>query len=88
MALGSVEAVDAAGKGGQIFIGGVDGNTDALQAIQDGTMYVTCNSQPYNQGYGAVEAAVKVLKGEQLEDFYKTDSAIITKENVADFIGK
>ena len=88
MALGSVEAVDAAGKGGQILIGGVDGNTDALQAIQDGTMYVTCNSQPYNQGYGAVEAAVKVLKGEQLEDFYKTDSAIITKENVADFIGK
>ncbi len=86
MALGSVQAVDAAGKAKQILIGGVDGNDDALQAIQDETMYVTCNSQPYNQGYGAVEAAVKVLSGEKLEDFYKTDSAIITKDNVAEFI--
>lgn len=85
MACGVVEAIDAAGKNG-VLVGGVDANSDALQAIEAGTMYVTCNSQPVKQGYGAVEAAAKILKGEKVDEFYKTESMLVNKDNVDEFI--
>ena len=84
MALGAVEAVDAAGKTGQILIGGADGNADAIQAIVDGKMYTTAEANAHDQGYYAVEAAVNILKGEPAEDKL-IDSPVIDKENVAEF---
>lgn len=84
MALGVVEAVDAAGKTGQILIGGADGNADALQCILDGKMYATAEANAFDQAYYSVVAAVNVLKGQAAED-KMIDSPIIDKENVAEF---
>lgn len=84
MALGVVEAVDAAGKTGQILIGGADGNADALQCILDGKMYATAEANAFDQAYYSVVAAVNVLKGQTAED-KMIDSPIIDKENVAEF---
>lgn len=84
MALGVVEAVDAAGKTGQILIGGADGNADALQCILDGKMYATAEANAFDQAYYSVVAAVNVLKGQAAED-KMIDSPIIDKENVAKF---
>lgn len=84
MALGVVEAVDAAGKTGQILIGGADGNADALQCILDGKMYATAEANAFDQAYYSVVAAVNVLKGQEAED-KMIDSPIIDKENVAEF---
>jgi len=82
MAMGVVEAIDAAGKTGSILVTGVDANADARQAIKDGKMYATCDSQPYYQGYDSVMAAAKILRGEPVEDFYRTETKLITIENV------
>lgn len=84
MALGTVEAVDAAGKTGQILIGGADGNADALQAIIDGKMHTTAEANAHDQAYYSVVAAIGLLKGETAEDKL-IESPIITKENVAEF---
>ncbi|MGP1588281.1 MAG: sugar ABC transporter substrate-binding protein [Oribacterium sp.] len=84
MALGAVEAVDAAGKTGQVLIGGADGNADAIQAILDGKMYATAEANAHDQGYYGVDAAVKILKGEKAEDFF-IDSPIIDRNNAEEF---
>lgn len=84
MALGAVEAVDAAGKTGQILIGGADGNADAVQAILDGKMFTTAEANAHDQAYYSVEAAVKVLKGEAAGEKL-IESPIITKDNAEEY---
>lgn len=82
MALGAVEAVSSAGRAGRILIAGSDGNTDALQAIRDGKMALTCNTDPFNQGYQSVVAAVKVLKGEDMPALFRVSIKVIGKEDL------
>jgi ribose transport system substrate-binding protein len=86
MALGSVEAVSAAGLSDKILITGQDANADACTAIQNGSMYASSFGNPYMQGYTAVAAAVDILKGNEVKDFYQVETADVTKDNVADYI--
>lgn len=88
MALGAVQALKEANKLDQVFVGGIDGNKDAMAAIKEGTMEVTVYKNFYLQAYTAVEAAAKFLNGEKLEPLIKIDLAAITKDNVDDFISK
>ena len=88
MALGSVEAVDAAGKTGSILISGQDANDDACQAIRDGKIFVTSFGDPFMQGYTAVKAAVDVLNGIAVEDFYEVKTKIVDLSNVDTFKGE
>lgn len=82
MALGSVEAIASAGKTGEILVAGIDANADAREAIKEGKMALSCDSQPYNQGYEGVANAVKVLKGEKLDSFIKLDMKVVGKEDL------
>ena len=88
MALGAYEAVAQAGKTEQIIIAGTDGNADAIAAIKDGKLALTCDKDPYTQGYKAVEAAVKFLKGETLDPQILVEAKLVTIENVDEFIKK
>jgi ABC-type sugar transport system substrate-binding protein len=82
MALGAVEAVEAAGKRGKILIAGIDANADARQAIKDGKMVLSLDGDPYMQGYSAVEAAAKVLSGEKVDERIVTEMGVVTKETL------
>lgn len=82
MALGAVEAIASAGKTGQILVAGIDANADARQAIKDGKMALSCDSQPFNQGYQGVANAVKVLQGEKLDEFIKLEMKVVGKEDL------
>ena len=88
MALGVAEAVNAAGKTGEILISGVDGNDDTLVAIQEGSIYATCNSNPVDQGYYGVYEAAKYLATGEADEAYTIDTIVITADNVADFINE
>lgn len=81
MALGAVEAVDQAGKAGKILIAGINGSSGGVDAVKAGKMILTCNKNPYMQGYAGVEAAVKLLKGEKIDETILIDVELITKEN-------
>jgi ABC-type sugar transport system substrate-binding protein len=82
MSLGAVEAVESAGKRGKILIAGVDANADAQQAIKDDKMTLSLDAQPYMQGYSAVEAAAKILSGEEVDERIVTPMAVVTKETL------
>lgn len=88
MALGALKAVEEAGKLGKIFIGGIDGNKDALASIKDGKLNVTVYKNFWLQAYTATEAAAKFLNGEKLEPLIKIDLGIVTKDNVDEYLNK
>lgn len=69
MAMGAVEAVDQAGLTGKIIIAGLDANRDALEAIKEGKMTITCDKMGFDQEYVGVETAVKVLNNEPVKAF-------------------
>jgi D-allose transport system substrate-binding protein len=80
MALGAVEAVYAAGKGDQVTIIGVDGNSDAVKSINEGRLNASVAQLPYLVGKLAVENAKKALAGESVEADIAVPTLVLTKE--------
>lgn len=87
MAMGALEATEAAGRKDSIVIVGIDAITDAVQAVADGRLDATVFQDAAGQGAGALDVAVKCVK----EDLMKTEDVWIpfipvTTENVADYM--
>ena len=81
MALGAVEAIAAAKKTGQIAVVGFDALSEARDAIRQGSMVATVAQSPDRMGAMAVENAVKLLKGEQVQPEFVVPIKLVTKEN-------
>lgn len=80
MALGAVESVYAAGKGDQVTIIGVDGNSDAVKSIKDGRLDASVAQLPYLVGKQAVENVKKSLAGETIEADIAVPTLVLTRE--------
>jgi len=80
MALGAVEAAYAAGVGDDIVIVGVDGNSDAVESIQEGRLNASVAQLPYLVGAQAVEFASAVLAGEETPEFIQVPTLVLTQE--------
>ena len=86
MAIGALQAL---GKNEQkILIAGVDGTPDALQMIKNGKMVATVFQDAKGQGAGAVQTAVKLAKGEQVQKNVFIPYQLITKDNYTNFTSK
>ena len=69
MALGVVEACEAAGiEPGSILILGVDATADGCAAIENGEMAFTVYQSGKGQGSAAIDAAIKIARGESLKE--------------------
>ncbi|MDE0346943.1 MAG: substrate-binding domain-containing protein [Boseongicola sp.] len=77
MALGAVETVYAAGKGGDVIVIGVDGNSDAVKSIKAGRLNASVAQLPYLVGKQAVEM---VKAGGDYEDWIFVPTMVLTKE--------
>jgi ABC-type sugar transport system substrate-binding protein len=64
MALGAVEALFAAGRGGRVLVVGTDGNADAVRSIRAGRLNASVAQLPYLVGYQALENLAKVFQGQ------------------------
>jgi len=85
-ALGILAAVQAAGREDEMFITGVDGSPDGVQAILDGTaMAATSAQSPADIGRLGVEYGLKILNGEEVPDFIPVPVKLITIENAEGF---
>lgn len=78
MALGAVEAIQAAGK--DIIVVGFDGIEDAMNAVEAGDLTATIAQRPDLMGKEAIKAAEKILNGEELEDIIKVPLDLVTKK--------
>lgn len=80
MALGAVESVFAAGKGGDVVIIGVDGNSDAVKSIKDGRLTASVAQLPYLVGKQAVENVQASLSGEEVPERIDVPTLVLTQE--------
>jgi ribose transport system substrate-binding protein len=69
MALGAMEAIAAAGRSDEIMIVGFDAIDDAVEAVKEGEMAATVAQKPSLMGEMAVETAIKVANGEEVEEY-------------------
>ena len=80
MALGVQEAVNDSGL--DILVVGVDGIGEAYDSIKKGEMDATVDSFPFYKGQIAVEAALRILGGQELPRVIWTPQALIDSTNV------
>ena len=87
MAIGAIMAIQQAGiPPGQILVGGVDATPDALAELAKGTLAVTVFQNARGQARGAVEAAMKMVRGEKVERFVWIPFELVTRENYRSFL--
>jgi ribose transport system substrate-binding protein len=89
MALGAIQALEAAGMkpGTEVLIISVDGQKTALQAIIDGKMNVTIESNP-RFGPLAFATLEKFWAGEKLPPVVGIEDRIFDKTNAAQFLNE
>jgi len=89
MAIGAILALQQAGKGPKnLVIGGIDATQDALREMERGNLAVTVFQDPKAQGRGAVETAVKLTKGEQVDSFVWIPFQLVTRDNYKELLTK
>ncbi|TFZ41099.1 ribose ABC transporter substrate-binding protein RbsB [Soehngenia longivitae] len=77
MALGALEAIKASGR--DIIVVGFDATDDAVKAVEAGEMAATVAQQPGLMGEIAIETALKVMNGEQVEANIPVELQLVTK---------
>jgi len=85
MALGAIQAIEAAGKSGQIVVVGFDAIPDALAAIEQGKMAATIAQQPKVMGQTSVQIAKDIIDGKTVQASVPVEVTLVTKDNVAQF---
>ena len=89
MAIGAIQALKAAGRSmDSVVIGGVDATQDALAAMAAGDLDVTVFQDAAGQGKGAVDAALKLAKGEAVDQKVYIPFQLVTPDNLANFQAK
>lgn len=83
MALGAVEALDAAHRLDKIMVSGFDANNDALKAVMDGRIAVTMDQNPQKQAGDAVQALLDYLGGKKVAKRIVTPGVVVTMDNIA-----
>ncbi len=78
MILGAIQAAEAAGRTGIVFVG-FDAIDDAVKAVEEGKLAATVAQQPALMGQLAVEIAVKYLSGQTVEAYIPVALSLVTK---------
>ncbi len=85
MALGSIETVYAAGKGDQVIVIGVDGNSDAVKSIKAGRLNASVAQLPYLVGKQSVEMVRAMKEGRPpVDDWIYVPTLVLTKSVLED----
>ncbi len=82
MALAALEAIEAAGKKGQVTVVGIDLVSQAKEAIQQGTLAGSVAFSPYIIGELCTRAAIAAHAGKKIPESLHVSSVLATKENI------
>ncbi len=89
MAIGAIQAMKAAGISmADVIVGGVDATQDALAAMQAGDLDATVFQDAAGQGAGALDAALKLSKGEAVDTKVYIPFQLVTPANIDQFLSK
>jgi inositol transport system substrate-binding protein len=86
MAIGAIQAMKASGISmDDVVVGGVDATRDALLAMAGGELDVTVFQDAAGQGVGAVDAALALARGKEVDQKVYVPFQLVTPENMAEF---
>ena len=89
MAIGAINAMKSAGWDMKdVVVGGIDATQEALAYMKQGDLDVTVFQDAFGQGSGAVDAAIKLAKGEKVEAKVWIPFQLVTPENMDQFVSK
>ena len=89
MALGAIQAMKAAGIDmNSVIVSGVDATQDALASMQAGELDITVFQNAAAQGGGALDAAVKLAKGEAVDQKVYIPFELVTPANIDGYLSK
>jgi ABC-type sugar transport system substrate-binding protein len=83
--LGALEAVDSAGKSGQLITVGFDASPDEVTAIAGGTESGSVAQFPDKMGSMGCQAALDAINGKDVPASIDTGTEMVTKDNVDQF---
>ncbi|MGN8552180.1 UNVERIFIED_CONTAM: substrate-binding domain-containing protein [Microbacterium sp. SLM126] len=81
MAMGIQQAVEEAGKTGEVAVVGIDGTEEQLQDIVDGGQPAAIEQFPYLMGVQSVQACVAAMAGTDIPSTVETPVLIVNSEN-------
>jgi hypothetical protein len=88
-AIGAIQAMKAANVDMKaVIVGGVDATQDALAAMKAGDLDATVFQDAAGQGAGALDAALKLAKGEAVDKKVYIPFQLVTPANMDNFIKK
>lgn len=86
MAIGALAAIEAAGKLGEIIVGGVDASADALAEMEAGRLNVTVFQNAVGQGEGGIQKAIDLARSAEVEQITWIPYELVTPENYMDYM--
>ncbi len=84
MVMGALSAIESSGRLDEIVVIGTDAIDPALEAIREGRLDATIAEPPFFLGKEAVNAAMKTLAGEEVDDQITLENTLVTEDNVDD----
>ncbi len=89
MAIGAIQAMLASGISMEdVVVGGIDATQDALAAMGAGQLDVTVFQDAAGQGSGALDAALALSRGEEVDQRVYIPFLLVTPENMTDFTSR
>jgi len=80
MAIGAILAMESAGVREGKIVAGIDGTPDALQMMIEGKLDITMYADPIGLARESLDAAVRLINGETLEDVPLDDLLVLPNE--------
>jgi inositol transport system substrate-binding protein len=71
-----------------VIIGGIDATQDAMASMKGGDLKVTVFQDAAGQGKGALDAALKLAKGDKVDKTVWIPFQLVTPDNLANFAKK
>ncbi len=89
MAIGAIQSLKSAGRAmNDVIVSGIDATQDALAAMATGDLDVTVFQNAAGQGKGAVDAALKLARGEDVDKKVYVPFELVTPANLKDYQAK
>ncbi len=80
-AVGTAQAVRAAGKAGELKLVAFDGSPEEIKALKDGIVQALVVQNPFRMGYDGLKAAVAAIEGKPVEKRIDTGVTVVTMDN-------
>ncbi len=89
MAIGAIIALQQAGISPKTkCVGGIDGTPDGLSEMAKGNLYGTVFQDAKGQGQSAVDAAIKLTKGEKVDQYVIVPYEPVTRDNYKSYLSR